>query len=337
MSMSPPASVPMEIDEILSRAKRTRLDTYTESDCDDSSTELHTNENSKKSKKASTTSLAPTKAAPTTAKQTQKSSKTNNKLIHAVDQLQKRVNEQEEDIYGLVSIIKDLRNQMKALQVQVNDTKHQVHPNVEQVVTDIVNAKHNEATNAHVHKCSKELVDRTKAERNVVISGLDDNTDTEQDNKRINEVLSKIGAPACKSTRRIRLRNSTPSDSRPPLVIVEFDTITAKHHTLKVAKSLRSIPELSKVYINPDKTATERATDKVLRDSRNVKNKTLDHELTPDGRLRYSINDKGQKWYWGIRNGELHPIIIKQSSPTTVPSTSNTETSSNTTAGSSTA
>ena len=145
--------------------------------------------------------------------------------------------------------------------------------------------KNNEATNFMIHKCSKDISERARVERNVVISGIKDNNNAEQDLIAVQKVLSSIGAPSCQSIRRIKSRINTQPASRPPLLIAEFSNTTDKFQALKVARLLRTKSDMAGVYINPDRTASERAAHKALREGRDERNRNLDH-ISTNGRHR---------------------------------------------------
>ena len=98
----------MQIDEIIARTKRTRLETYTESG-DDSELEQNAASGSlhKKAKNSqSNHNLANAdktiSSNPKQTKQPATKNKTNVKLVTVVDQLQRRVNELDTDVFSLI-------------------------------------------------------------------------------------------------------------------------------------------------------------------------------------------------------------------------------------------
>jgi hypothetical protein len=100
------------------------------------------------------------------------------------------------------------------------------------------------------------------------------------------------------------------------MIVVEFKDETAKNTALRGAKTLRTNESLKKVYINPDKTPSERVLEATLRTARDEKNKSLTHVKDgTEGRHRYDIlpaghPKAGKKYYWGIRWNELRQIIF---------------------------
>lgn len=74
---------------------------------------------------------------------------------------------------------------------------------------------------------------------------------------------------------------------------------------MKNAKKLSQNENFKKIYINNDRTASERALDRELRAERKKRNELLPDEVTEDGKkLKYKI-ENSKKWYWGIRNDKL--------------------------------
>ena len=76
---------------------------------------------------------------------------------------------------------------------------------------------------------------------------------------------------------------------------------------LRESTKLRNNPDFQNVYINRDKTRSERLLDKELRVERSKRNATLE-EQDEEGRHLGSYN--GKKFYWGIRFGELRRIFV---------------------------
>ncbi len=67
------------------------------------------------------------------------------------------------------------------------------------------------------------------------------------------------------------------------------------------------------MYVNPDKTPSERALERELRAERNRRNEKLSE--VSEGRHRYGVKPSGhlracKKFYWGIRWNELREIYF---------------------------
>ncbi len=90
---------------------------------------------------------------------------------------------------------------------------------------------------------------------------------------------------------------------------ITFNNIEEKQNALKNAKLLKDTKGMKNVYINSDKTQSERLLVRNLRLEKNGRNQQLQQS---EGRLRYGIKEdgpnKGKKFYWGIRWGELREI-----------------------------
>ncbi|RNA34611.1 hypothetical protein BpHYR1_046561, partial [Brachionus plicatilis] len=59
-----------------------------------------------------------------------------------------------------------------------------------------------------------------------------------------------------------------------------------------------------------DRTPSERAADKKLREERDTRNAKLKESSTINGReLKFETGNDGKKRFWGIRNGELRMVV----------------------------
>ncbi|RNA03404.1 hypothetical protein BpHYR1_050160, partial [Brachionus plicatilis] len=147
-----------------------------------------------------------------------------------------------------------------------------------------------------------------------IVSGAGIGTE-EEDKKKVSKILEtlNIDRSKLKSHRRIKNtgRDDTGEDTRRVLdmIVVEFKDEDTKQQTLRNARNLRDTDNFKSVYINPDRTPSERALDRQLRIERNRRNAELS-EGDAGGRHRYGVQSAGhhkagKKFYWGIRSNEL--------------------------------
>ena len=100
------------------------------------------------------------------------------------------------------------------------------------------------------------------------------------------------------------------------MIVVEFKNETAKNTALRGAKTLRTTADLNQIYIDPDKTPSERALEASLRKLRDERNSKLTQVKDGfEGRHRYGTQPTGhpkagKKYYWGIRWNELREIYF---------------------------
>ncbi len=166
--------------------------------------------------------------------------------------------------------------------------------------------KPNESTMVIMANVNRELSEKDRIQCNVVIPGAGyspEDADTERVNKVLEALKSDRGK--VKSQRRIKPARTNSSSAAPmDKIVVTFNSVEDKQKALRNSKLLKDIEGMKNVYINPDKTQSERLLERNLRQERNNRNQQL--QLS-EGRLRYGIKSDGpnkdKKFYWGIRWG----------------------------------
>ena len=108
-----------------------------------------------------------------------------------------------------------------------------------------------------------------------------------------------------KQTKRLKSKD----DKQGP-IIVEKNNLVDCLLVLKASKIIKS--SKLNIFINKDLTDEELILEKNFRKERNERNKELEHA---NGDLKYGYfkfanSNKADKFYWGIRNGELKRIRI---------------------------
>ncbi|RNA11321.1 hypothetical protein BpHYR1_023385 [Brachionus plicatilis] len=81
-------------------------------------------------------------------------------------------------------------------------------------------------------------------------------------------------------------------------IVLEMESVDAKMAILRNAKKLRESEneQYKKVYINEDRTPSERAADKKLREERDTRNAKLKGSATINGReLKFETGNDGKK------------------------------------------
>lgn len=165
-----------------------------------------------------------------------------------------------------------------------------------------------------ISKVAREIRNEARKENNVVISGLAFES-TQADEQLLCEIMAELSLEKGDIKKNIRLKrknttttsNSQNSNSKPPLMLVEFNSAEIQRTALRNAKKLKNSDKFKDVYVNADRTAIERMEDKVLREERDKRNRALPNES--DGR-RYG-EFEGKKFYWGVRGDRLQRIECK--------------------------
>jgi hypothetical protein len=149
-------------------------------------------------------------------------------------------------------------------------------------------------------------------EKNIVISGIVKEGETEDnvksnDMKRVDEVLEALDLrrDQVESQRRIRTINNSSN-----VIIVKFKEVQYTSKAVRNAFNLRSKENYKGVYVNRDKTRSERYDEKVARDEAKIRNTQLE-KVDEMGR-RFDIDSSGRKFFFGVRNGEVAKIFPQQ-------------------------
>ena len=158
-------------------------------------------------------------------------------------------------------------------------------------------------------KVSRENNERERIENNVVVAGLVE-TSSNNDESIIEELAEAldIDKSSIKFHKRLKKRGAnTTNNTNPPLLLIQFNDKNTQRAALSKSKDLRQVEKFSKVFINQDRTESQRKLDKQLRDERKKRNAELPETLS-DGRT-YRLHE-GKKYYWGIRNDQLRWVEL---------------------------
>jgi len=227
-------------------------------------------------------------------------------------------------IRALCAKVKQQSNEIKELQQKVSNLEQKQKAETEAPVLQtwsmmVSGKKQSEQQQVLIASVNKELREKERIENNVIISGIGAGNSDDQDLAKVDEVLQALKLDRgihVKSQRRIKTNRTTRAGNPIDMIVVEFKDETAKNTALRGAKTLSTNESLKKVYINPDKTPSERVLEVTLRTARDEKNKSLTHVKDgTEGRHRYGILPAGhpkadKKYYWGIRWNELRQIIF---------------------------
>ena len=169
-----------------------------------------------------------------------------------------------------------------------------------------------------VKKMSIHLQEKSRVENNIVISGIKDTEDDNDDKSKVNDIMKVIGIDKdlIKKVRRKRRKASDKDKPKLEMIIVEFNDHVIQQTAIRNARKLKDNNDLKNIYLNPDKTLEEQKIDRDLRADRDKLNKALPHDEN-GGRHRYGIEKNGQKkdfkYHWGVRFGYGTPIKIYES------------------------
>ena len=230
-------------------------------------------------------------------------------------------------VMALVAVVKSQTKQIKDLQTQLAEAK-KVNDNggTGCAWTSIVRGgKPSDQTQALIATVNKEISEKARLENNVTITGLGIGKDEDEDIEKVNQVLKALNidrSTTVKRQRRIKSSNSGDNSTKKVLdmIVVEFKDDSARLKALRDARTLRSTAHKN-VYINPDKTASERALERELRKRRNELNAEFPESQVrtgSEGRHRYGIKPQGvpnagEKFYYGIRWNEIKEIYFERS------------------------
>ena len=229
-------------------------------------------------------------------------------LANTIIALQKKVEEQDQTIANQKSEIDRIKG---------TTSSSSSHPfSYSSMVTN--NSKKSDAEIFIMSKVHAELKEKSKIENNVIVSGLDEPSSSdneniaEKDEEIVDDLLESLNVSKNKVKRftRLRKKGGKTDQTKPDLLLIEFTDNITQTKALSNAAKLRNITNYKKVFVNPDKTPTERAGEAKLRQTRNELNDSLQHG---SGRFKYGI-ENNKRYYWGIRNGMLCKLEPKPKS-----------------------
>jgi hypothetical protein len=175
------------------------------------------------------------------------------------------------------------------------------------------------AANVISNLASKESIEVTKKERNLIMFGVKESTLTDTNERNVADqtavktILAEIGIES-DEIEEIKIKRFKSKESgKPGQILMECDSKETKMSILKAAKNLKNNTAYKSIYINNDLTHAQLELEKKLRKERNEKNSSLPE--TGPNNLKYGLHvfgDSGveSKFYWGIRNGELKKIKV---------------------------
>ncbi|CAF0879421.1 unnamed protein product [Brachionus calyciflorus] len=171
----------------------------------------------------------------------------------------------------------------------------------------VAGTKNSELENVLLTKIRKEINEMSKIENNIVISCLEEfvGENSQVQNESIfDDLLNelKIDKELVKRRSRLRKKGTDPDPLKPSLLLLGFKDSNSQKTALTNSSNLRTKTKFTRVYVNMDKTSTERAVEANLRRMCNEKNEQLQHE---EGDRSYGIGPNGKKFYSGIRGGLL--------------------------------
>ena len=171
---------------------------------------------------------------------------------------------------------------------------------------------------------NREMQQKARIENNILITGIkEDSSDANADSTMVNKVLNalEIEPETVKTKRRIKRKFTTDRSGNAlkpyELIVVEFKDQSTQNKALLNSKKLKDVEGLKNIYINPEKTDSERQLEREKRLERNKRNDLLTHQVKEDPRQRYNIKQDGTMYYWGIRNGEFRKMSFSLPEGTT--------------------
>jgi hypothetical protein len=233
-------------------------------------------------------------------------------------------------IKALAILVKDLKAELDEQKKIVEEQKKEIEKLTREKTTPALtyaslvasSPKKSESDIVLLAKVHNELKEKKRIERNIVISGLpestgkDENEIKEKENEIVEEILTELNVSLESALRhtRLRRRGARPEENaQPSLLLIELRSIDAQNVALANTRTLRDNPRFNKIYINPDKTFTERMSEAHLRNKRNELDSALPN-VSNNGLIRYGIeNENNKRFYYGIRVGHIVPLEPKNS------------------------
>jgi len=226
--------------------------------------------------------------------------------------------------------IKMLENRCTALEAQVQQlaNKTQTGPSGGFSYSEaVMGKKHvvNESEVVLLATVAREAKQRESIERNIIISGLPESAEADEtkrnhdERKVVEELLAvlKVEKEKIKRVKRIRNngnveRTANAALAKPNIVLVELDSSATQSIAISNTRKLRNDDRFKHVFVNKDRTHSERVFEKKLREKRNALNNELEHTEEVHGRQRKFGTENGRRYFWDIRNGAVVRVFVKQ-------------------------
>ncbi|RNA20088.1 BTB POZ domain-containing KCTD21 [Brachionus plicatilis] len=223
-------------------------------------------------------------------------------------------------IRSLATLVKDLKNELENQKKIIEEQKKQIEtlqttrnpPALTYAGLVARNQKKTESEVALLAKVHNELKEKSNIERNIIVSGLPESTgeeETEINEKEkvaVEDLMKELGVAASSVKRFNRLKKrgtSSHDNAKPSLLLIELRSRESQQTVLSNAHLLKNSDNFNRIYVNPDKTLTERISEAELRKERNRLNKGLPND-SGNAILRYGIKNN-KRYYYGIRNGRI--------------------------------
>ena len=190
------------------------------------------------------------------------------RLVDRVLSSQEQVANRQENL--LTRSLKELHDQKMSYADMLKGSCSKVVKDVSEQFTNIKNQAEQVTTPARVIASTVDsAMDKERRKLNVVISNLAENEPTETESREkqdLQKFVDFVKDALHVQLRAIRcFRVGKIQESRPRLLVVTLEDLSAKIELLRMSSQLRHIPDWSHVYINPDFTPAEREERRKLR------------------------------------------------------------------------
>jgi hypothetical protein len=239
--------------------------------------------------------------------------------------LLRRVTDLEETLKSKDDLISTLEERIRIL--ELNSTQNVSHRNnnggnlltYASMLQKDSTGKTNEAIAVITTAVRREAFALSKIEKNIIVSGLPTPQNPDDEKRQLGRVLNAVNIDISKVRKFHRLHPSnsnasasarTSRSTKPPSIVVEFNDVETKDQAVKAAKNLRKLTNFDGVYINPDKTRTQRLEEAKLREKRNSLNEALENVDSSTGR-RYGLRQRDKKkFYWVVCPGGVREYFF---------------------------
>ena len=178
-------------------------------------------------------------------------------------ELHVRISELEKKCTEKDNLIKELKNELEQV-------KKSPAGGTGVTWSTIVNGnRQSDQAQALMASVNKEITEKARIENNIIVSGVGIGVDDDEDIRKVDAVLKVLKVDRNRVRRQRRIKSSDNSERRSrgdlDMIVVEFKDEQAKLTALRNARNLRDTEDLKRVYVNPDKTPSERALERELR------------------------------------------------------------------------
>lgn len=190
--------------------------------------------------------------------ETRRGSSSTNEKNEDLETLKQLVNEHNKKIELLINENKDLKNEIRELNLKINKTNHENEAKcIPKSFASLFTQSTSSVTKSTILKSlNQEKNDQAKRQNNLIVSGIPIAKSEQNDLQVINELMKDLDIPQPREeiiTQRFGKHNETTNSKKIKITLPQ----ETRQQLIKKAKDLRMLPRWNNIYINFDLTPAQ--------------------------------------------------------------------------------